>query len=60
MKHYIVRCDAYGECRVEAKGPAAARYQVFKQAREAGYFRDNRTGFRDFLSKGWTTREVRR
>ena len=41
--------------QVQAASPAAAKYQVFKLAREAGYF----TRFRDFLARGFTAREMR-
>lgn len=59
VRLYTVRCAGFGDIQVQAGTPAAAKYQVFKKAREAGFF--NRVGgFRDFLSRGWSAREVRR
>jgi hypothetical protein len=60
VRLYIVRADGWEEVRVQAKTAAAAKYQVFKLAREAGYYRDPRSGFRDFLERGWSARELRR
>ena len=62
VRLYTVRADGYDEMRVQAKTPAGARYQVFKLARDAGWFRDerSRSGFRRFLDKGWSVREMRR
>lgn len=60
VRLYRVRCDGFTELEIQARTAAAAKYQVFKKAREAGYFADHRSGFRDFLQRGWTAREVRR
>ena len=57
---YLVRADGFCDERVQALTAAGAKYQIFKRAREAGYFGDLRSGFRDFLAKGWTARELRR
>lgn len=56
---YVVRCYDYGEFRVEAKSPSGAKYKVFLQGRDAGYF-GGRDGFRRFLDRNWTASEVRR
>ena len=56
IRLFNVRCDDFGETRVQAATRDAAKYAVFKQAREAGYFRD--TGFRGFLEKGWVVTEL--
>jgi hypothetical protein len=60
VRLFLVRADGWAEVRVQAKSPAAAKYQVFKQAREAGYYRDPRSGFRDFLARGWVARDLGR
>ena len=60
VRYYLVRADGFCEMRVQAATAAAAKWQVFKLAREAGYFSDQRSGFRDFLARGWTASELRR
>jgi hypothetical protein len=60
VRLYLVRADGFCEMRVQAASPAAAKWQIFKLAREAGYFSDSRSGFRDFLARGWIARELRR
>jgi len=60
VRLYLVRADGFSEMRVQAKTAAAAKWQVFKLAREAGYFSDQRSAFRDFLARGWTASAVRR
>jgi hypothetical protein len=57
VRMYLVRCDGWADSEIQAQTAAAAKYQVYKRAREAGYFRE---GFRDFLSRGFQAREVRR
>ena len=56
VRLYLVRAQGYPVMQVQAATPAAAKYQVFKLAREAGYF----AHFRQFLSRGFTARELRR
>jgi hypothetical protein len=60
VRLYLVRADGFCEMRVQAKTPAGAKWQVFKLAREAGYYSNARSGFRDFLARGWFARELRR
>jgi hypothetical protein len=60
VRYYLVRADGFCEMRVQAANAAAAKYEVFKLAREAGYFSDARSAFRDFLERGWIAREMRR
>lgn len=59
VRLYLVRCDSWMELEIQARSAAAAKYQAFKKAREAGYFQ-TRAGFRDFLERGFSAREVRR
>jgi hypothetical protein len=59
IRTFRVRCDGFGDVEVQAATASGAKYQVFKRAREAGYFADPRSAFRDFLSRGWVAREVR-
>lgn len=56
VKLFAVR-GWWGDQVVQAPTPAAAKYQVYKLGREAGYFSD---GFREFLAHGFTARELRR
>lgn len=58
VRLYLVRADGFCEERVQAKTAAAAKYQIYKRAREAGYFADPRSGFRDFLARGFTASEL--
>jgi len=60
VRLYRVRCDGWIEIDIQARTAAAAKYQVFKKAREAGFFSDPRSGFRDFLTRGFHASEVRR
>ena len=60
VRLYLVRADGFCEMRVQARTPAGAKYQVFKLAREAGYFSSSRGGFRDFIDRGWVARELAR
>lgn len=60
VRLYRVQCDGFADVEVTAATAPAAKYQVFKRAREAGYFRDPRSAFRDFLERGFTVRAVRR
>jgi hypothetical protein len=59
VTQYRVTCYRFvDDVVVQAASASAAKYDVFKRAREAGYF-TGRQGFRDFLSEGWRVREVR-
>lgn len=60
VRWFRVRCDGFVDVDVQAATPSAAKYQVFKRAREAGYFADSRSAFPDFLARGFTARELRR
>jgi hypothetical protein len=60
VRLYRVSCDGYVDMEIQALTAGGAKFEVFRRAREAGYFSDRRTGFRDFLNRGWTAREVRR
>jgi hypothetical protein len=60
VKMFRVRCDGFVDVEVQAATAPAAKYQVFKKAREAGYFADPRSAFRDFIARGFTAREIRR
>lgn len=57
LRRYIVRCDGFGDCHVDAATASGAKYRAYKLAREAGYFPE---GFRDFLARGFTARADRR
>lgn len=57
IRRYIVRCDGFDDCHVEAATASAAKYRAFKLAREAGYFRES---FKAFLANGVTARADRR
>ena len=59
VRWFVVRCDSLGEIEIQAGTAAAAKYQAYKRAREAGYFQ-HRDGFRDFLTRGWVVHELRR
>ena len=56
IKLFLVRADGFAEIRVQACSAAAAKYQVFKKARAAGYFQE---GFRQFLARGFVACELR-
>lgn len=56
-RFYRVDCGRFGEIEIQAATPAAAMYQIFKKAREAGFFY-RPSGFRDFLAEGWKAREI--
>ncbi|MGJ4928115.1 hypothetical protein ACQR1I_16710 [Bradyrhizobium sp. HKCCYLS2038] len=58
VRMYVMNCGPFGAVEVQAGTRSAAKYQVFKQAREAGYF-DKPNGFREFLSRGWHLMELR-
>lgn len=60
VRLYRVKCDGFVDYTVQAASSSAAKYKAFKSAREAGYFRDPRTAFRDFLHRGFRASEVRR
>ena len=57
IRRYIVRCQGFGDHHVWAATASAAKYSAFKDAREAGHFRQ---GFQAFLSNGVTARADRR
>lgn len=57
VRLFRVRCDSLGEIEIQAVSAAAAKYQAFRRARDAGYFQV-RNPFRDFLDRGWTVREL--
>lgn len=59
VRMYVMNCGPFGAVEVQAGTRSAAKYQVFKTARDAGYF-DGRDGFREFLSRGWHLMELRR
>jgi hypothetical protein len=59
VRMYVMNCGPFGAVEVQAGTRSAAKYQVYKKAREAGYF-DSREGFREFLSRGWHVMELRR
>lgn len=56
VRLYLVGVLGYGDIQVQASTPAAAKYSVFKLAREAGIF----TKLRPFLARVAGVREVRR
>ena len=60
VRRYIVRAYGFINTEVQASTTAGAKYQAFKLAREAGYFNDRKTGFREFLTQGVTAREISR
>jgi hypothetical protein len=58
VRIYCVCCDGFGEIEIQAGTAGAAKYEVFRRARDAGFFRGPHA-FRDFLHCGWTARERR-
>lgn len=56
VRLYRVGVSGWPDMQVQAPTPAAARWQIFKLAREAGYF----CRFRDFLARCVFVRELRR
>lgn len=56
VRFYLVGVRGFGDIQVQASTPAAAKYSVFKLAREAGYF----SRMRQFLPRVAGVREVRR
>lgn len=56
IRRYNVLCHDFDVC-VEAATASAAKYQAFKRARAAGYFRE---GFKSFLASGVLVRADRR
>ncbi|MHB0785599.1 hypothetical protein [Bradyrhizobium sp. 5.13L] len=57
FRRYIVRCNGLDDCHVDAADVAGAKYEAFKRARDAGYFKD---GFPAFIANGVTARADRR
>lgn len=56
VRFYRVGVAGFPDMQIQAPTPAAARWAVYKLAREAGYF----ARFRDFLARCSFVREVRR
>lgn len=56
VRIFTVTAECWPEARVQAATPAAAKYALFKKAREAGYFPQ---GFREYLRQNIKVREVR-
>jgi hypothetical protein len=56
VRFYRVAVQGFPDAQIQAANRAAAKWQVFKSLREAGYV----AGFRDFLRRGVKAREVRR
>lgn len=59
VRMYVMNCGPFGAVEVQAGTRSAAKYQVFKKAREYGYF-NHAGGFREFLSRDWHLMELRR
>lgn len=59
VRLYRCSCDGFVDMEIQALTAGGAKFEVFRRAREGGYF-NSRDGFRDFLNRGWTAREVRR
>jgi len=57
VRMYRVSCGEFGDIDITAGTAAAARYEIYRRAHEAGFFRK---GFRDFLSRKWPARALRR
>jgi len=56
VRYYKVGVRGFGDIQIQAATPAAAKYGVFKMAREAGYF----TNMRRVPSRVAGVRELRR
>ena len=56
VRFYRVGISGFPEIKVQAGNRSAAKWQVFRLAREAGYF----TRFSDFIARVVYAREVRR
>lgn len=57
VRLFTVTSEFWPETVVQAASPAAAKYALFKRAREAGY---SPQSFREFLRQNIKVREVRR
>lgn len=57
VRFYLVRGDGLGDLQIQARSPSAAKFEVYRRARSAGYFPK---GFRDFLARHVTAAELRR
>lgn len=57
VRFYRVELPGLDPIDEQAPTRAAAKYQVYKRAREAGFFRG---GFRAFLARKISVRELRR
>ncbi|MBB5051098.1 hypothetical protein HNQ36_001052 [Afipia massiliensis] len=57
IRRYSVRADSF-EADIQAATPAAAKYELFKRLREAGYFKGD--DFREFVRRSPTARELLR
>lgn len=56
IRRFSVRADG-SEAEIQAATPAAAKYELFKRMREAGYFRS--AGFKEFLDRAPVAVELR-
>ncbi len=56
IRLYAVRTENF-EAVIQAGTPAAAKYELYKRAREAGYFKE---GFKQFLDRQPVVVELRR
>ncbi len=56
VRLFAVTSEFWPETTVQAASPAAAKYALFKRARETGYFP---AGFREYLRQSIKVREVR-
>lgn len=57
VRMYSVRADGY-EAEIQAGTPAAAKFELYRRLREAGYFKES--GFRAFLERMPVAWELRR
>jgi len=62
VRLFNVRADGLWEVKIQATSAAAAKYEYFKLAREAGYVRPGSylSRFRDFLDRGIKAVELHR
>jgi hypothetical protein len=56
VRLFLVRVDGFPDVAIQAPTKAAARYEVYRRGRAAGYFVN---GFADFLTKVKVARNVR-
>lgn len=55
MKRYRIKLDGFDEFEIEARNAGAAKYAVWRNAEEAGYFAE-RGGFKRFLHRVYVQR----